>query len=539
MIDSELPIYNKILVFLINFIGIWLTFVVYRYAPRKKIKRIFLGMFLAMFCWVNFAYLARFLGRDHSELSFLFLKTAWFATPILFFLIYFLLIFFLRVEKRYRNLSKTVLVLGIASSLIAGFSDLTIKGSKFKNGGLVINYGDFMLPFLIIVFFFMIVSFYVLYREYYKLSKNSDAKDKFFYILLGLLLFYSCNSIFNIILPIFGGIVKLYWIGDYSAIFLLSFIAYAVIKKELFGVKILFVKALIVIIAILLSVNIITSGSLIEYMWRTILFVSFLFFGYLLIKSVRREIEQREKLKSAYKKLQRIDESKTEFISIASHQLRTPLSAIKGYLSMVLEGDFGPVPANQKKALKKVYQSGDRLIQLVENLLNVSRISQGKMVYNFEKTDLREVVDKIVDELSQAAKKKKIKVDYKKPKKLALVNIDWEKMSEVITNLVDNAIKYTEKGKIVIKLQNAYINTDDPKVRFCITDTGMGVSGDDIKNLFKKFSRAPETSVINTEGTGLGLYVAKKIIEGHNGKIWVESKGKGKGAKFIFELPVA
>jgi signal transduction histidine kinase len=207
---------------------------------------------------------------------------------------------------------------------------------------------------------------------------------------------------------------------------------------------------------------------------------------------------------------------------------------------MILEGDFGKISPKQKQALQKVFQSNDRLVQLVENLLNVSRISQGRMSYNFEKGDLDKVVDKVIDELKPEAVKKRIKLTYKKPKSLARVRMDWEKISEVATNLIDNAIKYTPPGgEINIKLQNSDTRSENPKVKCSISDNGMGISEDEMRNLFEKFSRAESSSVVNTEGTGLGLYVARKIIKDHGGSVWAESKGRGKGSKFIFELPIS
>jgi signal transduction histidine kinase len=148
---------------------------------------------------------------------------------------------------------------------------------------------------------------------------------------------------------------------------------------------------------------------------------------------------------------------------------------------------------------------------------------------NFE-----ELVENVIEELETTAKKKKLKLIYKKPKKaLPKVRIDREKIRQVVMNLIDNAIKYTEKGKVQVELKLI-----KNKILFSVSDSGMGIEEGDMINLFKKFSRGQGTSVIHTEGTGLGLYVARQMIESHKGKIWAESEGKGKGAKFIFELPI-
>jgi len=250
---------------------------------------------------------------------------------------------------------------------------------------------------------------------------------------------------------------------------------------------------------------------------------------------LEKEVEKATKeLKDANEKLKKLDESKSEFISIASHQLRTPLTVVKGYVSMILEGSFGKISATQRDSLDKVYQSNERLIHLVENLLNLSRIESGRLQFKYETMNLETVVDSVFEELTSKAKEKKLKFEYKKPAKpLPKVVIDQEKIRQVIMNLIDNSIKYTAKGSVTVSVKKEADN-----IEFCVSDTGMGVDPDDIPHLFQKFQRGTGTFLVHTEGTGLGLYVAREMIEQHKGKIWVESKGKNKGSKFIFTIPI-
>jgi signal transduction histidine kinase len=240
-------------------------------------------------------------------------------------------------------------------------------------------------------------------------------------------------------------------------------------------------------------------------------------------------------LKQANTKLKRLDVAKSEFISIASHQLRTPLTVIKGYISMILEGSFGKISKTQKESLEKVYESSERLIQLIENLLNISRIESGRLQYSFMPLDLEKLVANVVEELESVAKKKGLRFTYKKPKTaLPTLKLDEEKLRQVIMNLIDNSIKYTKQGSVTVSLYQK-----DNRVIFSVKDTGIGIDEEGKDNLFKKFSRGTGTSLIHTEGTGLGLYVAKQIVEGHGGDIWVESPGEGKGSEFLVSLPVA
>lgn len=254
-------------------------------------------------------------------------------------------------------------------------------------------------------------------------------------------------------------------------------------------------------------------------------------FGIRLEKTVAERTAQ---LRVANKKLKELDEAKSEFISIASHQLRTPLTVIKGYISMILEGSFGKTSKVIKDNLSKVYQSNERLIGLVEDLLNISRIESGRQEYNFKPINLVELAQTVYEELKQKAKDKGLKLQFHKPKKpLPKVVADSDKLHEVMINFTDNAVKYTPKGQIDMKVYQ-----EGNEVIFAVKDTGIGMNEDDKSHLFKKFSRAKGTFLIHTEGTGLGLYVAKMIVQSHLGRIWAESEGRGKGSTFFFAIPV-
>lgn len=250
-----------------------------------------------------------------------------------------------------------------------------------------------------------------------------------------------------------------------------------------------------------------------------------------LIKEIDRATA---KLKQANAELKDLDRAKSNFISIASHQLRTPLTVIKGYSSMMLEGAFGSLSTVLKSNVKKIYQSNERLIDLVDDLLNISRIEAGRLQFNFALGRLDELVRGVVDELRSTAAQKGLTLKFTKPKEvLPMVKMDKTKLRQVVINLIDNAIKYTEKGWVKVSL-----SCDGSVVKFCVADSGIGIKDGTMPNLFKKFSRGEKTSIVYTEGSGLGLYVGKMMVEEHQGKIWAESEGEGKGSRFCFELPV-
>ena len=248
------------------------------------------------------------------------------------------------------------------------------------------------------------------------------------------------------------------------------------------------------------------------------------------------EIDKATKdLRAANEELKNLDRAKSEFISIASHQLRTPLTVIKGYGSMMLEGSFGAMTPAINENIKKIYDSNERLIALVEDLLNISRIESGKLQFNFEACQLEDIISSVVEELTVPAANKGLKLIWQTPaEKLPAVNIDKGKIRQVAINIIDNAIKYTPKGSIEVNLK-----LDGDQILFSSVDTGLGISHDDLVNLFKKFSRGEHVSLLHTEGTGLGLYVGKMMIEAHKGRIWAESAGIDNGSQFYFTLPIA
>ena len=239
-----------------------------------------------------------------------------------------------------------------------------------------------------------------------------------------------------------------------------------------------------------------------------------------------------EELKALNEKLKGLDKLKTEFLSLASHQLRSPLTAIKGYTSMLLEGDFGVITDKQKEAIDRVFQSSSHLAKIVEDLLNVSKIEQGGMKYEMAPFDLAKAANELATDLSVTASKKGLDLKFVSDGHQHVVNGDMEKIRQVILNVIDNAIKYTEKGSITVTVSK---DAATGMEHVAVTDTGMGISPEEKDKLFQKFSRGAGGKT-NTGGSGLGLYLAKQISEAHGGSIAIDSPGVGLGSTFSILL---
>ncbi len=229
-----------------------------------------------------------------------------------------------------------------------------------------------------------------------------------------------------------------------------------------------------------------------------------------------------------------IERMKTEFVSLTAHQLRTPLSAIKWTLRMLLDGDLGRITEEQKDFLEKTYKSNERMITLINDLLDVTRIEEGRYLYKPVLTDTEPIVQFAINSHKEEIKKKKIKFEFKKPEEeLPKIKLDVEKIRLAIDNLIDNAIRYTPAyGKVTVSLEYR-----KGVIEFSIKDTGVGIPKDQQGRVFTKFFRAANVMRMATEGFGLGLFITKNIIEAHGGKIWFESE-EGKGTTFYFTLSV-
>lgn len=227
-----------------------------------------------------------------------------------------------------------------------------------------------------------------------------------------------------------------------------------------------------------------------------------------------------------------IDRQKSEFVSVASHQLRTPLTSIKWFLEMMLDGDSGEISAEQKELLEQVSQSTERMIDLVNKLLNVSRIESGRVKVDPKPADLNELVNSVVMEMTPLVTKKDI-IFKLVISKLPTINIDAKLVREAFINLLSNAVKYTpNKGNVTLTIKK---RKED--VLFAIKDSGIGIPAKQHSKIFQKFFRAENAVTQETEGTGMGLYVCKSIIELSGGNVWFESK-ENKGTTFYFTLPL-
>jgi len=252
-----------------------------------------------------------------------------------------------------------------------------------------------------------------------------------------------------------------------------------------------------------------------------------------------QELEQRvaqrtKELALANEKLKKIDKLKSEFVSAVSHELRTPLTSIKGYAAILMAGKLGEVPTSVKERLDKINKHSDSLTKLVNDLLDISRIESGRVEMRLEELDLKGSIEIVADIMAPQIKEKAIEFTVDLPEKAPSCLVDKTQLERVLTNLLGNAIKFTpEKGRISVgvKEKKDFLQVD-------IQDSGLGISEDNLANIFEEFYRVDNPINQNVKGTGLGLSLVKHIVEAHKGRIWANSK-PGKGTTFSFTIPKA
>ncbi len=403
--------------------------------------------------------------------------------------------------------------------------------------------------FLGLLSFLWIVVFSV-----YKYIKTSDKDEKKQIFLLS-----SGVSFFLIFFFITGYVASLIdnfeleQYGMFGMTIFIALLAYLIVRFKAFDIKLIGSQALVVGIVILIGSQFFFIQNNTNRVLTAITLLVSTVMGILIVKSVKKEVFLRERIeilagdlerannnlrhynaeiKNANEKLKELDQLKTEFVGLATHQIRGPLTAIKGYLSMIIEGDYGDITKPVLDALHVVFSSAESLSVVVSDFLNVSRIEQGQMKYDMVDFDIRELVEGVSKELKPNIDAKGLELKLNITNEECLVHGDREKIKQVVYNLVDNSSKYTKQGWLSIELKK----TEKQNVLLKISDSGVGITAETLPHLFEKFSRAKDAFKTNILGTGLGLYVAKKMIEAHKGKIWAESEGEGRGSQFYVEF---
>lgn len=475
-----------------------------------------------------------------------------FARLVLFFAVPFATFFFLLIHtfphlRLLMPLKQLVLLIILSlTTMIVTLLPLTFKGITSVPDGVgapMVGPGIFLFGFTVL--FYDIGGVVLLIQKMRRADKEEYTQQ--LYLFIGIILMLVSIIIFNFIFPTVWNNTQFIPFAAAFTFPFFVFTAYAIIKHHFLNITVIATEIITFLVVIGTLFQILVSGSLEELIFAIVLFMLVLIFGIFLIRSVLKEVRQREKLLTlvgelaqANKKLEQLDQQKSEFISIASHQFRAPLTVIKGYISLFLEGTFGPMVHELRNSLNHIGSISQGLVETVNNLLEFSRLETGRIQYEFKKQDFIETLKKVMDNMRSYSEKRELRLALEENYNASSVSMfafDKERISHVLRALLDNAIRYSEKGDILIKVETIR-GSVLPYLRVSISDTGIGIATRDIPQIFSKFFRSEYAKKHNLQGLGVELYLAKRIIEDHAGRIWAESAGKGKGSTFVVELPM-
>lgn len=378
---------------------------------------------------------------------------------------------------------------------------------------------------------------YHLFKNTVKAAGMEKKQSQF--ILIGTIITFSLIIVFNFILPVIFNNLRFIPLAPVFFLPFIAFTAYAIIKYRLLSIKVVAAEMLSFALAAVTLFDVVVSDDIGVLLLRVGVFSLVLGFGILLTRSVLKEVEQREKLEVLTKelekangKLKELDRLKSEFLSFASHQVKAPMAVVKGFATLIYDGTYGPASDQIKETARKIKDSADRMIVLVNNILNLRKIEEGKMEYHFENADVVSLARQMLEELKPLADNKGLALTLETSLTGATCKIDVEKFRQVLQNLIENAIKYTLEGwvKVILEKNGRFLLVK-------ISDSGRGLSVELLPRLFERFSR-DEMAAKGIEGTGLGLYIAKQVVLAHQGEIWAESPGEGQGSTFTVKIPL-
>lgn len=543
--------------FLVSLIMIFLGIVIFMHNRQSATNRIFFihSCIIALWSVANYFSLVAtpnfilfwirtviFLAVPHVFLSFIFIEN--FPSE--------------SISIKRRHLFSTLLLMFLMMFLAA--SPFVFKTTEFIGGKVVPLVGQLMPTFAIILVLITLLTIILIIKKLIQ-SKNIIRRQ---WAAIGVGFFLAYVLLISLVF-LRVVISKNTFFVPYSPLFVLPIFlgtAYAILRHNLFNIKAVAAEIITGILLLTSLIQVFSASSITNIIISGFVSVLLLIFGVFLIKSIIKEVTQRERLEiitnelqSANTRLKELDQQKTDFLSIAAHQLRTPMSIMNGYIELIKENAYGKVTNETKSILGNMDQSNQHLIKLVDEFLDITRIEQGRAKFDFANHDILPIIDGIVDELSTRAKERGLKISWERPKQPLVANIDEEKIRHVIYNFLDNAIKYSESGTIVVTAQegmsepstvpsfyssapSAVERSDRPGIIVKVKDHGLGFGKVDEANFFQKFYRGANVKHINVNGSGLGLFVCRKFIENHGGHIWAHSAGLGRGSEFGFWIPI-
>ena len=527
---ESIALVQKLLLTIILTLSFLLGIVILLANKKSKTNIFYFFTALTIIGWVLFGFMVYY--EPVSNYRLLMGRLNFFSVALWFVSIYAFILNFPTEQKKWTLFNISFIFSGIILAAISLFSPYIIEDIHIDKDSRVWTFG----PIIVAYYAYAILTALIMILRLIHSYKNESPKNriKVGYFVAGIISVLVFNIIFNVIYPYIVGNSNYYFLGDFSVIFILGFTAYAIVKHQLFNIKVIATETTVILISIGLIIEVFTSTNVTEGSLKGIVWILATYAGYALIKSVKTEIKQKEKLGVLARKLEQandhlkeLDETKDNFLSMAAHELNTPIAD---------EKLCGPINKDATKYLEQIYGSSKRLANLVKDLLNVSRIESNRIHIIYSQAQMEDVIKQSIGEVAIKAKEAGHKLSFEQPShKLPQTWMDVPRITEVLINFLGNSIKYTEPpGKIVVRA-----HADDGKIVVAVEDNGRGIPKDKYNHIFEKFT---QVNVLKDEvkGTGLGMFISKNLIGMHKGKIWFKSSvdQDDHGTTFYFSIPV-
>lgn len=353
-------------------------------------------------------------------------------------------------------------------------------------------------------------------------------------ISFSILLFFSVFSLTEYI-AVRTNIYEVNLYGLFILPLFLALVVFSITNLQVFNLRFLGIQILVYLLIIMVASQLLFIQDVTDRFLSILTIISTVLFGYLLLRNTAREIQTRIEIERLSKELKIANKSQEELLHFITHQIKGFLTKSRNIFAEMMEGTFGPISGDVKNIAEQGLKINTDGVNTVQTILNAANIRTGKLSYNMSPIDLRNVIQKSFEKNRKSAESKSLdfvlNIDETSEYK---IKGDENQLLEAFSNLIDNSIKYTPKGEVRVSLVKS-----DNKIQFSVKDTGIGIAPEDKSKLFTEGGRGKNTLEVNVDSTGFGLYIVKNIIEAHNGRVWVESEGEGKGSEFIVEVPTS
>lgn len=437
--------------------------------------------------------------------------------------------YFLRPEKQKGNdLFYLYYAIFIIISLIIAFTESIIKDIAYDASNKAIyffTFGKLYHLYTVIMVGSCVLAYYFIFKTY-RAVQDRLSHIQIIDVVISTGLALLVGLVFDIIMPLLG-YFELMLLGPISVSFFVVLASYMIFKHHIFDIRAVATETFVFAILVIVFIQIFTAETLSSLFLRFAYFLIILIFTLFLLKSVYREINQREEIERLAGKLR-------NFVSFTTHELRTPITKFKNGLAFILAGDAGQISKEAKSMTAKLLGVTNEMNHDIETFLNLNKLEIGKLTVNSQPFDINEILEKSVNDFKRQAKEKNIDLSFIKHESVEPVVADKFHIAHVINNLISNAIKYTKDGGRA----RVYLEEDKKKGRVICTveDSGIGIPEDVKEQLFQLYERGAKEAKLTAKGSGIGLFLAKKLVEMNKGKLWVESAGKDRGSEFSFYL---